>query len=227
MITEHWPLYDLRITTPRLELRLPTPDDLAALATLAAGPIHDPARMPFASEWTDAPPAERSRSVLQHHWRSLAEWTPRKWTLQLVTVADDTVIGTQAIGGDNFAVVREVHTGSWLGQHHQGRGFGVEMRAAVLHLAFHGLGAREAVTGAVTDNPASLGVSRRLGYVPNGVVNRSMRGKPAVEQRFRLERANWRSPIEPITLTGVEPCLALFGIQASNVATDDHPAPGV
>ncbi|GAA0255846.1 GNAT family protein [Cryptosporangium japonicum] len=227
MINEHWPLYDLRITTPRLELRLPTPDDLAALATLSAGPIHDPARQPFASEWTDAPPAERSRSTVQHHWRSLADWTPEKWTLQLVTVADGTVIGTQAIGGDDFAVLREVHTGSWLGRRYQGRGFGVEMRAAVLHLAFHGLGARAAVTGAVTDNPASLGVSRRLGYAPNGTVSRSIRGEPAVEQRFRLERAGWRSPIEPITLTGLEPGLALFGIQASNVAASDHPAPGV
>jgi hypothetical protein len=61
VISEHWPLSSLRIRTPRLELRLPTPDELAALAALSAGPIHDPAVQPFANGWTDAPPAERVR----------------------------------------------------------------------------------------------------------------------------------------------------------------------
>ena len=38
------------------------------------------------------------------------------------------------------------------------------MRAAVLHLAFDGLGARRAVSDAFEDNPGWLGVSRKLGY---------------------------------------------------------------
>jgi hypothetical protein len=38
------------------------------------------------------------------------------------------------------------------------------MRAAILWLAFAGLGAEYAVSGAYLDNPASLGVSRRLGW---------------------------------------------------------------
>jgi len=42
-ISAVWPLYDLRIRTPLLELRLPTPDDLAALAALGAEGIYDPA----------------------------------------------------------------------------------------------------------------------------------------------------------------------------------------
>jgi RimJ/RimL family protein N-acetyltransferase len=50
----------------------------------------------------------------------------------------------------------------------RGRGLGKQMRAAVLTLAFGPLGARFAITSAWSDNHASLGVSRALGYVENG-----------------------------------------------------------
>jgi hypothetical protein len=43
------------------------------------------------------------------------------------------------------------------------------MRAAVLHLAFAGLGAAEAVSGAFDDNAPSLGVSEKLGYESDGI----------------------------------------------------------
>ena len=56
--------------------------------------------------------------------------------------------------------MRSVATGSWLGLRHQGHGIGKEMRAAVLHFAFAGLGAIEALSGAWDDNKPSLGVER-------------------------------------------------------------------
>jgi RimJ/RimL family protein N-acetyltransferase len=65
----------------------------------------------------------------------------------------------QGLGGRDFAVLREVHTGSWLGRRYQGHGIGTQMRAAVLHLAFEGLGAQHAAFGAFEHNAASLGVS--------------------------------------------------------------------
>ena len=43
------------------------------------------------------------------------------------------------------------------------------MRIATLHLGFLGLDALEASTGAFEDNLASLGVTRKLGYEPNGI----------------------------------------------------------
>ena len=49
MLIDHWPLLGLRIVTPRLELRLPSGDELAELAELAAEGVHAPDRMPFAS----------------------------------------------------------------------------------------------------------------------------------------------------------------------------------
>jgi RimJ/RimL family protein N-acetyltransferase len=111
-MTDWWPLFDLRLRTPRLELRLPTDADLDELASLAATGVHDPELMPFAFPWTDVSPAERARSVLQYHWSRRADWTPERWSLELAIVRDGVVVGTQGIGAHNFGVVREVHTGS-------------------------------------------------------------------------------------------------------------------
>lgn len=82
---------------------------------------------------------------------------------------DGRVIGTQDIVAKEFAISRSFSTGSWLGREFQGKGFGREMRAAIPHLGFAGLGAKEADSEAFIDNQASLGVSRSLGYDPNGM----------------------------------------------------------
>ena len=72
MLTDVWPLFGLVLRTPRLELRLPSLEQLAALAELADEGVHDPAAMPFLVPWTDLPPGPRGRSVLQHQWRQWA-----------------------------------------------------------------------------------------------------------------------------------------------------------
>jgi hypothetical protein len=38
----HWPQYGLRLRTPRLELRLPAPAELDALAQLSVEGVHEP-----------------------------------------------------------------------------------------------------------------------------------------------------------------------------------------
>jgi len=164
MLSSHWPPADLRLQTPDLELRWPSPDDLGELADLAAAGVHDPEVQPFMVPWTDDSPEERARGTLQYNWSRWGSWKPSDWVLPFAVIRDEVVVGSQALGGHDFAVLREVHTGSWLGLRYQGQGIGTQMRAAVLQLAFEGLGARWAVSAAFDDNPASLGVSRKLGY---------------------------------------------------------------
>jgi RimJ/RimL family protein N-acetyltransferase len=208
----NWPLYGLRLRTPRLELRLPGLEELDALAQLAAEGVHDPGWMPFIVPWTDLPPAERSRSVMQFHWRTLAGWTPQDWNLQLAVFLEGAVAGTQSLQARDFAIVGEVSTGSWLGQRYQGQGIGTEMRAAVLDLAFAGLGAGSAISGAIVGNAASAGVSRRLGYQPNGLSRRRVRDACGREQRFALDRDRWQQyRTVPVEISGLEPCLGQFG----------------
>lgn len=212
-MTQWWPLLQLRLRTPRLELRPPSDNDLDALASLAASGVHDPAVQPFAVPWTDRPPAERARSVLQYHWSQRAAWKPENWTLDFAVVRDGTVVGAQGMSARDFAILREVTTGSWLGREHHGLGIGTEMRAAVLHLAFAGLGAHYATSGAFADNLASLGVSRKLGYAADGVERQVSRGLPAKTLRLRLDRQTWESGhAVPVTIRGLEPCLPLFGL---------------
>ena len=207
-----WPLFGLVLRTRRLELRLPRLEQLAALADLADGGVHDPAAMPFLTSWTDLPPGERGRSVLQWQWKTWAGLTPQKWALGLVVLAGGEVVGTQEISGDDFTITREVATGSWLGLGHHRRGIGTEMRAAVLELAFTGLGAEAATSSAFVDNPASLGVSRRLGYVPDGIERHAVRDRLQLDQRLRLDRGDWeRCRTVPVTIEGLEPCRELLG----------------
>jgi RimJ/RimL family protein N-acetyltransferase len=206
---------DLRLRTPALELRLPSAADLDALADLAARGVHDPDVQPFTVAWTDASPEERARGTLQYHWSRWASWTPSNWVLELVTVRDGVVVGTQGIAGREFAVLREVSTGSWLGMQYQGQGIGTQMRAAVLHLAFEGLGAQHAVSSAFEDNAASLGVSRKLGYRDDGIELHVVRGKRTVARRLRMTRAEWEAARSvPVEINGLEPCLPHFGLAA-------------
>ncbi|RSM67541.1 GNAT family N-acetyltransferase [Actinoplanes sp. ATCC 53533] len=212
MITEHWPLFGLRLRTPRLELRVPDLTDLAHLADVAAEGVHDPGYQPFLVPWTDDSPQQVARGTLQFHWRMLGEWAPESWSLNLVTLFDGQVIGTQALDARQFATLREVGTGSWLGRAHHGKGFGTEMRAAVLDLAFAGLGAQWAVSEAFATNAASYGVSRRLGYVDDGVARHVVRGEAVVGRRLRLDRAGWAAArTVDVRIEGLAPCLPMFG----------------
>lgn len=212
MLTDVWPLFGLVLRTPRLELRVPSLEQLAALAALAEEGVHDPAEMPFLVPWTDLPPGPRGRSVMQYQWRTWSELSPDRWRLELVVLAEGRPVGLQGIGAQDFAVTREVATGSWLGRRHQGRGIGTEMRAAVLHLAFAGLGAAWAVSSALSGNAASIGVSRKLGYADDGIAVQAVRGQRRTDQRFRIDRETWAArQTVPVRIEGLEPCRELLG----------------
>ncbi|GAA1242758.1 GNAT family protein [Prauserella halophila] len=214
----HFPLVGLRVRTPRLELRLPDDDQLAALAELAAVGIHEPDTMPFVTPFTDAPPDVVARSVVQHHYRMRGELVPDKWVLPLTVLSGGTVVGTQDLEATEFAVTRQVGSGSWLGREHQGQGIGTEMRAAALHLAFAGLGAELARSESFDGNAASTGVSRKLGYADDGTAHHAVLGRRRTGHRFVLTRETWeRHRSVDVTIDGLEPCLPLLG-------ADDPPA---
>jgi RimJ/RimL family protein N-acetyltransferase len=208
-----WPLFDLRISTPRLELRYPADDDIAELAQLAAQGIHDNDTMPFSIPWTRQKSPELERGALQYYWRRRAEWTPTKWALPCAVFREGVIVGAQEIMADDFAVRRVIATGSWVGRAFHGEGIGKEMRAAILHLGFEGLGAQRAFSSAFDDNPASLAVSRALGYEENGDELHVREGKVARVIRMKLTRERWaENERHDITVENLEACLSLFGV---------------
>ncbi len=182
------------------------------LAEVASAGVHDPGRMPFFVPWTDQPAPQMKRSSLQYHWQRRAEWQPDRWMLEFAVYRDGAPIGIQGVGAKEFAVRRVVETGSWIGIGFQGQGLGKEMRAAVLALAFAGLGATYAQTEAFEDNPSSIGVTRAMGYRPNGFDVKAPRGEAALLKQFILDRDDWQANRTiDVEITGLDPCLELLG----------------
>jgi RimJ/RimL family protein N-acetyltransferase len=209
----YWPLFDLRVRTPRLELRLPDDHDIVRLAAIAADGVHDPEWMPFTIPWTDNPSPQLEQEALKWWWGRRAEWSPAKWTFTAAVVVDGEPVGVQDVNATDFAILKTVATGSWLGRRHQGRGIGKEMRAAILHFAFEGLGAVEAYSGAFADNAASRAVSASLGYDQNGTEIARRRDEAATMVRLRLTREAWeRHRRDDIVIEGLDACLAMFGV---------------
>ncbi|WP_030244698.1 GNAT family N-acetyltransferase [Streptomyces sp. NRRL S-350] len=216
MLVDHWPLIGLRVTTPRLELRLPVEEELGEVADLAARGVHPPQVRPFLVPWGELPAAERARHVLQMHWRRRGRWTPQDWALDLAAFHEGRPVGVQDMRATDFGVRREIVSGSWVGLEHQGRGLGTEMRAAMLHLAFAELGAHSATSVSFADNHSSLAVSARLGYRPDGISRDVLDGRVVESRRLRLGREDWeRHRRTPVTVTGLtDGCRALFGADA-------------
>jgi RimJ/RimL family protein N-acetyltransferase len=209
----HWPFFDLRIRTPRLELRYPDDELLCEVADLAARGIHPPDRMPFNEPWSRTPPGELQVKSLQFWWARRAGLTPDDWGLSFAVLEDGQPVGVQDLFAKQFPVRRCFETGSWLGIDHHGRGIGTEMRSAVLHFGFEGLQAGVAETSAFEDNPESQGVSRKLGYEPNGRSVRAREGEPATMLMFAMSRQIWEARRRhDIVIEGLEPCLPLLGL---------------
>lgn len=206
-----WPLFDLVVRTPRLELRLPRDEDLTALVEAVDAGIHDPETTPFMVPWTDVEPGPRARETAKWLWGHRANWSPDKWTFTGGVFVDGHLVGIQDVGAENFRAVRSVETGSWLGRAYQGQGIGREMREAILHLAFAGLGAQEALSGAFDDNAASIATSRAVGYEDNGEARARRRDASGRTVRFRMTRDVWQQRRrDDIEIVGLESCLDMF-----------------
>ena len=213
-MSDIWPLFDLRVSTPRLELRY-VDDELGhALARLAAHGIHDPDFMPFSVPWTDAASPQLERNTLQYYWRGRAEITPSSWTVDFAVLCEGEVVGSTGLFSHDFLVLRQFETGSWLGRAHQGRGIGKELRIAALHLGFIGFGAEWATTGAFEDNAASLGVTRGLGYALAGRRRTVSRGAARTLEGYEMHRDHFLAGVrrDDVELHGVDACLPLLGL---------------
>ena len=210
-----WPLFGLEIATPRLVLRPVRDVDLPGLAQAALDGVHDPERTPFDVPWTDAARTDLPRNLASFQWSLRNRVNASNWAVAFAVYFENRVVGSQDLSAHDFANRRTVKTGSWLTKSVHGRGLGTEMRAAMLLFAFDFLGAEWAESGAKSWNEASLTVSRKLGYEPNGVTRVAPRpGESVEEQHVRLEKTSFRRPDWSISVKGAQPALAQLGIRA-------------
>jgi RimJ/RimL family protein N-acetyltransferase len=206
-----WPLLDLRLTTGDLVLTPLVEADLAEVVRVLPPDLElNPAATRFAVD----EPTHRGLVVQQEYWRSYGTWTPQAWRFHLAVRTDGELLGLQELEGEDFPTLRTVDTSSWLVAPVRGTGVGKAMRRAVLALAFEHLGARAAITSAWHDNYASLGVSRSLGYRPNGESFLARGDGVDTLVHLRMTVDDWRAGGGggDVTVTGVRPALPLFGL---------------
>jgi RimJ/RimL family protein N-acetyltransferase len=210
----YWPLLDLRLTSGDLELAPLVEADLAEVVRLLPADLElNPAATRFAVDES----THRGVVVHQEYWRSYGTWTTQAWRFHLAVRRDGQLLGLQELEGNEFLRLRTVDTSSWVVEAARGAGFGKAMRRAVLALAFDHLGARAAITSAWHDNHASLGVSRSLGYRPNGESLLARGDGVDTLVHLRMTLADWRAAggAPAVTVTGVREALPLFGLDES------------
>jgi RimJ/RimL family protein N-acetyltransferase len=215
MAHPYWPVHDIRLHIGDLSLRPLTEPDLATLARILPADVE---LNPDAPTYEGvAAETQRGTIVHQDYWRAMGTWTVDGWRLNFGVWRGDTLLGAQELEGNDFARLRTVDTASFLVAAARGIGVGKQMRRAVLALAFGPLGAECAITSAWQDNHASLGVSRSLGYVDNGVVRHRREGHPdSVDDmvHLRLSRERWLASggADGVSLYLPDACRPYFGL---------------
>ncbi|KJL38018.1 putative succinyl-CoA transferase [Microbacterium terrae] len=207
-----WPAAGVSVCSGDLELRWIDDELLVALAELAGAGIHDPGAMPFEHPWSRGAPDDVARSVLTYQWNARGHVESGAFALELGVLHRGVPVGIQGLDAPEWGVLRSIRTGSWLGRAHQGHGIGTRMRMLALNLAFDGLGAEEALSGAFADNAASNAVSRAVGYDDDGAFRHPRDGVAVEHRRYRMSRERWKQlrPTHadrlgaPVILRGVE-----------------------
>ncbi|TQM62517.1 GNAT family N-acetyltransferase [Humibacillus xanthopallidus] len=210
-LVDVWPLHGLRLTTVDLDLRPTTEAELPQLCEILPDDLEtDPA----ATRYAGLDDRANHRAILaQGYWRSMGTWSPHDWVVPFAVRHEGELVGMQALEGPDWTSDRTVDSWSWLAADSRGKGWGKQMRAAVLALAFGPLGARAAISSAVVDNASSLGVSRSLGYRETHVSVLEHSGQTL--RHVRLEHEAWQASGlgDGVVVEGADRAtLALFGV---------------
>ena len=215
-LADLFPPLGLHVVAGPLELRGLTDELIAELCDVAEAGIHDPGAMPFYFPWSIAPAGQLSRNTAAYHWGKRSTFSPEDFSLDLAVVLDGRVIGCQGVAARHFPVTRTGETGSWLGREHQGRGIGTRMRRAMCALLFDHLGFEEVTSAAFLDNPASLAVSRKVGYRPTGVSRIKRReGELALNQGLVLTPEDFVRGDVAIEVTGAGAVRSFLGLDSA------------
>lgn len=208
-----WPLSDLHLATPDLTLRPMREADLAAVARLLPEDVEqDPRAIRY-----QVSDSLVSRGIVAHQ----SYWSA--WGYLAACGLAAAFRGRHGGPGDRRSGTRgrglpdAAHRGQLVVPDQAGTGpLGTQMRRAVLALAFGPLGAQAAITSAWHDSHASLGVSRALGYQPNGQSLHPRGEHPDVMLHMLLRRADWlvAGSARGVTISGFGGCPPLFGLPA-------------
>ena len=121
----------------------------------------------------------------------------------------------QGVSTRDFPVTRTGETGSWLGQEFHGRGIGTLMRQAMCVLCLDHLGFEEVTSAAFSDNPASHGVSRKVGYRPTARSGTPARARSPTNVRLVLGEEDLVRPPHDVEVEGADAFVELVQARAT------------
>ncbi|MEM6623103.1 MAG: GNAT family protein [Pseudomonadota bacterium] len=162
-----------KINTPRLLLRGLQNTDAADIASLIGE--WDVARMlarpPYPYTLDDA-----------HSW--LAQAVDYPWEYAIQRAGTEGLIGVVGVTG---------HLGFWLGKPFWGQGYMTEAATAMIATYFEHAKSTKIISGAFADNPGSLAVQTKLGFVQTGRSRQYVpaRGEEVDHIDLALRRADW------------------------------------
>lgn len=213
-LEEIYPPFGVRITLGDLTLREIRDEDLPEVTQLALDGLHGPEDVvPFPIPWHLGDPASVSRRMSQYYWTTRAAFSPERWRLTFLVRRSGEAVGVQDLfTRDDFRKTRTAETGSWLSLRFHRQGIGTLMRQAVCSFAFDHLGAEEVTSGYIEGNESSAAVSRKVGYLPNGVQRHEREEGWASLHRLSLTSATFVRPAEPLVAQGVEPLRRALGL---------------
>jgi RimJ/RimL family protein N-acetyltransferase len=140
-VAHTYPLLNVEVRTPRLTLAGASDELLERLVPLVRAGVADAEPWPFddpISFYADSP--EREWQWLRGIWAGRGRVSAEFWRLYFAVLVDGVPVGMQDLIAKNFTRFGTVSSFSWLAPGSRGQGLGKEMRAAILQLAFAGLG---------------------------------------------------------------------------------------
>jgi RimJ/RimL family protein N-acetyltransferase len=168
-LASYLPLTRIVATSGPVTVRIPTGAEIAEqAAALHAGGLDDEQSRRSLS-WQPATPAVAATDTVTNVMSGLATKPGELWVAPFFVFVNGKPIGRQDVrAAPDWQHLRTASTGSYLVNSARGVGYGTHARVCALAVAW-ALGARRSVTAWRVDNAASAAVSRKLGYVENGV----------------------------------------------------------
>ncbi|WP_150461128.1 GNAT family N-acetyltransferase [Nesterenkonia ebinurensis] len=211
-LEEVWPVFGLRIISPRLILRQVRETDFGAYVAAASSGIMKGPRNSFASPWDENTPTDIAKNSLTWLWSRRPAIGPDSWYLMLAVFvrsedgSEGPLIGMQDVWAEKYRVLRSLETASWLRADQQGKGYGKEQRAAALLWAFDHFDAEYAQSGAYDWNEPSKRVSESLGYFQCGTkrVTDAHGKQPEWEIAYRMAKSDFIRPSWSVKVEGNE-----------------------
>jgi ribosomal-protein-alanine N-acetyltransferase len=198
---------DLAVTGPSLRVRIPRPDDAAALYRLASDPE--------VTRWFSWGPYVSEDEARAYLARLPAQ---RDRGEQLDLVVEHLQAGPIGISGlaELSPRDRRASIGSWLGRDWWGTGANRECKALMCHVAFALLGLERVGAYANVDHARSQRALERIGFEREGVLRRFHRhhGRSLDVAVFSLLRDDWLvGPLRevPLTVRGAAPQAFVVG----------------